>query len=217
MRAPLETQRDVALPAGLDEIPPADRQRPPRRLLIAGQHHPDRGVLERAGLVQRPQREQDRDVAALHVGHPGSASRIGPDPLESLERTVRLEHGVEVSDEEHAPATHALSLGEEVRATLHLSHVCQQDVEAQGLEPRSHQLGHRPHTDGVQRPTVDVHCALEEIHRSIGVRLDALDNPALERRERRRGSQRRGPLGRHGAGRTAGNPPGNQERRNART
>src|SRR5512132_1380230 len=86
-----------------------------------------------ARLLQRAQRRDDDDVAALHVDHAGPARRRVVQPLESLERAARLEHGIEMPDEQKL-GPRARVLGDEMSGALERRTVDPSRREAEGIE-----------------------------------------------------------------------------------
>ena len=98
--AVLEPDRDVRALGRSDERCPRDVLRIARRLFVAGHHDGDVHAVERAGRLQRVERLDDDDVAALHVDDARPARAALVEPFELLKRAVGLEHGVEVADEQ---------------------------------------------------------------------------------------------------------------------
>ena len=130
----LEANRHLRTFRGGYQRLPRHRLRIARRLLVAGHHHCHVHRLQRAGGLQRPQRLHHDDVAALHVQHTGPLRRGRAEPLELLERAVRLEHGVEVTDQQHA-RTGAGMVRHEMAGPLE-----RRAVDPAGLEPERLEL-----------------------------------------------------------------------------
>jgi hypothetical protein len=113
-------------------------------LLIAGQHDLQPQAVEHARCPQGAQRLEDDDVPALHVDHPRPAGSRVVQPLEALERTVLLEHGVEVPDQQDAGSQRATHRHEVPRA-LELRAVHPPRGESQRIELGPEQVARRPH------------------------------------------------------------------------
>ena len=101
--AVLEADGDIDAFRRRDERRSRDVLRVAGRLLVAGHHDRHVHAVERAGGLQRLQRLDDDDVAALHVDDARPAGLTVVEPLELLKRAVGLEHGVEMADEENPP------------------------------------------------------------------------------------------------------------------
>src|SRR5512132_4653871 len=69
-------------------------------LLVAVEDDGDVHPVEHAGVAQRAERVEENDVAALHIDDAGAFRRRIVQSLEALERTVRLEHRIEMSDQQ---------------------------------------------------------------------------------------------------------------------
>ena len=92
-------------------------------------------LFKRAGRLQRLQRLDDDDVAALHVDDAGAARVRLVDPLELLERAVRFEHRVEMADQQDLRSRPGM-LGDEVPGALERRAVDPPRLEAERVELR---------------------------------------------------------------------------------
>lgn len=184
---PFEIERHVSPFAGLDQRPASDFDRASGILLVAGQEHDDVGLSERSGALHRAQRGDDhRDPAFVVAGSRTLTlvSAAGP----ALERRVRLEHRVEVGDQQHALAAPIpLVRRDEVAGAADPLEVDPLDLEAQRLELRLHHLRDGFDARDVQRAAVLVHPAPEQVERALLLGIDGLDHPLLPRAEPRGG------------------------------
>ena len=153
-------------------------------------------AVERAGRAERLERLDDDDVAALHVDDAWPARLPVAQPLELLERTVGLEHRVEMADQEH-PAARPRALRHEMPRALEWSAVHPPGREPQRFELGREQLSDFAHAGMVPGPAVDVHGALEQRQRLGIVRVHVGDDGLF--------------VGRQGWGRLAVGNRGNQE------
>jgi len=135
--------------------------------------------------IQRPQRLENDDVAALHVGHARAASAVSVQQFEVLERAVGLEHGIEMPDQQKMRARMAVA-HDQVTGPVEFGAVDPFGLETGPAEGGREQLAHFPHTLEVERPAVDVHRALEQRQRLGLAGIDGLDQPLLGGRERGR-------------------------------
>ena len=96
----LEPERRGCASGGVDECLARQLHWCARFLLVAVEH--DRHVHpgENPSVLHRAQRLEDDHVAALHVDHAGPACGGIRLALEALERAARLEHRIEMPDEE---------------------------------------------------------------------------------------------------------------------
>ena len=111
----LEREGRVAARGEIVEVAAADGHRLARVLLVAGEDDRDAGVLERASGVQRAQGVQNHEVAALHVVR---ARAVGAAVLDA--EVAGGQDGVEVADEQQAPALGAAALGHDMARALRL-------------------------------------------------------------------------------------------------
>ena len=168
-------QGDVRPFAGGDEVGARGLQRRAGGLLVAGQHDLDVGVAQGAGGVHRAQRRDDDDHAALVVGNAGPGRGIAG-ALEALERRVRLEHGVEVADHQHALAAPVAAVGgDQVAGAPGGAHVDPFDLEAQRFQLGADHVADRLDPGQVERAGILVDQAFQQ---RDGVRLVGLDRIA---------------------------------------
>ena len=117
------------------------------------------------------ERVQDDDVAALHVDDARAARRRIVQPLEALKRTARLEHRIEVPDEEYLGSGPRM-LGDQVAGAMERRAVDPASREAERVELRPEHVADLTHAGEVHRAAVDVHDALEQRERFGVVRVD---------------------------------------------
>lgn len=198
--ATLEREGDVGALGGVDQRRARDRHRIARILLVAREDYYNLSVVQCPRLVQRAQRVDDDDVAALHVRRAGSA-RAGILAHEAL--VLPLEDGVEVSDEEHAlpqssRAARRPTLGDEMTCASHRRRQLRPaHGEADRLELALEDVAHRAHAGDVERAARDVDGLLEQPDRAVAVGAGTLDDLALGAGERLR-RHRRGHGGERG-------------------
>jgi len=72
----LERERHVAMLRGFDELAFCDVERRASIFLVARHDHGDRGIREGTGLLERSQRGEEDDVAALHVADAGTRDDV---------------------------------------------------------------------------------------------------------------------------------------------
>src|SRR3954466_15747469 len=113
----LEANRRRRTARRLEQRPPCLGQRRSRVLLVAMIDGCDLHRWRAASLLQRGERRDDDDVAALHIDHAGAARGRVVQPLESLEWAARLEDGIEMSDEQELRSG-AWMLGDEMAGAL---------------------------------------------------------------------------------------------------
>ena len=171
--------------AELDQVAARDVERTAGALLVAGEDDADRDVVERAGLVQRLERLDDDDVAALHVGDARAARDIAV-AFEGLERAVLLEDRVQMTDQEEPLAARAHPLGDEVAGPLERErHRHPPHVEAQRFQLGGEEVGDGAYAARVHRAAVDVDQALEQVDRLFLVLVDVVHDSPLDGRELR--------------------------------
>jgi hypothetical protein len=161
-------------------------------LFIARHDHDNVHRLQLTGGVKCLQRLNDDDVAAFHVDDARPARRACVDALELLEGTVRLEHGVEMSDEQN-PRSGSRMIGDEMSAAFDLVLIHPLRLESESVELGAKDRPHLPHTRKVVRAAVDVDDALEQRETFIVVSVDRFHERAIGGGEskHRRGEQRR--------------------------
>ena len=127
--------------------------------------------VELPGVLQRSQRVKENDVAALHVDDARAARGRVVQPLELLKRTARLEHRIEVADEQYLwPG--ARMLGDEWPARWNAAPSTQRVVNPSASNCGAQHVAHLPHAGEVHRAAVDVHDSLEQRQRLGVVRVD---------------------------------------------
>ena len=126
-----------------------------------------------AGGLHRPQRADDDDEPALVVADTGTGGAVAV-AREALEGRARLEHRVEVADQQHplaapaAPRTGGMA-GDQVTRAAGRGHVDPADVEAERLQFGAHHLGNRTYAGEVERARVLVDQPLEQCLTARGV------------------------------------------------
>ena len=135
-------------------------------------------AVERAGGQQRLERLDDDDVPALHVDDARPACLPFVQPLELLKRTVGLEDGVEMANQENPPAR-PRTVGDEMSSTFERRPVDPSRREAQGGELGGEEFSDLAHARMVLRAAVDVDRALEQRQRLGIVRVHVGDDGAL--------------------------------------
>ena len=195
----LEADRDIHALRRRDERRARHILRIAGRLLVAGHHDRHVHAVERASGLQRLQRLDDDDVAALHVDDARTAGLALVQPLELLKRTVGLEHGVEMADQENAPAR-PRALGDEMSGALERRSVDPAGREPQRVELGGEQLADLAHAGKVLRAAVDVDGPFEERQRLGVVGVHVSDDRAF--------------VGRQSCGRLAVRSPRHEEHRN---
>ena len=151
----LEADRVLRALRGVDQRGARGGLRIARVLLVAGHDHDEVHVGERAGDLQRLERGDHDDVAALHVDDAGALRGLVVDALELLERAVALEHGVEVADEQH-PRTLAGMIRDQVAGALERRAVHPGRLEPERVELLAEEVPDRADAGEVVRAAVDV-------------------------------------------------------------
>lgn len=150
------------------------------------QNYGDVQGVEKRCVVQSAQCRERYHDAALHVGRSRALRDMGIDALEFLQWTRRLEHGVQMSDEQHM-RTVAFAFGDQMAGaceTLATHPAC---FEAQCPELGREQIADRTHAGEIHRTAIDVHRLFEQPHGIVLLALYALDETALDARRRRKG------------------------------
>jgi len=142
-------------------------------------------AVELFAFLQRSERGQRDHQPALHVGRSRTAHGLRVDALEALERMVRLEHGIEVADQQHVAAA-ARMLGDEMAGAPERRAIFPAHLEAERLEARPQDVGDPAHAGEIHRAAVDVDDLFEQRDRALLLRLDPLDERALGGRRRRK-------------------------------
>ena len=173
----LEFERVIGGSAGRDQIGAGGRDRRSRPLLVAGQDDGDVGAVERSGRLHRAKRGDDHDEPAFVVADAGPGGAVAP-ALEALERAVRLEHGVEMADQQHV-APRPLAGRDEMAGAAGCAHVGPADVEAERLQLGADQRPDLRDPGEVQSAAVHVHQPFEQRHMPVRLGLDRLRHPAL--------------------------------------
>src|SRR5262249_4994637 len=119
------------------------------------------------------------DVAALHVDDARPPGGPVAEQLELLKRAVRLEHGVEMADQQNLPAASGV-LGDEVPGASPGTAVDPSRLEAEPLETRHEDVADALHAGQIVRPAVDVDHLLEKRERLPVVRVDVRADGLLD-------------------------------------
>ena len=158
---------------------PRNGKRPPCRFLVPGVGNHNRNFLERADCLQRFQRVDDDDVAALHIVDAG-AGRLVTVAYERIEVVFTFEHRVEVPDQHELRSRPVELAAEQVsRALQFRRQVDPLGFEPQGVQFASHDVADLPHAVMVHRATRDVHGFLEQRDGILGMSIDPLDHALL--------------------------------------
>ena len=124
----------------------------------------------------------DDDVTALHVHDPGPLRPVAL-PIETLKRTARLEHRVEVTDEQQ-PRPTSVSASDEVTRAIPRRTVDPLRLEPQSVELLAEEHAHLAHSVEVHGAAVDVHRPLEQVDGFGGPRVDFARDPPFDFRQR---------------------------------
>ena len=133
-------------------------------LLVAMHDDGDAQLVEHARRLERSQRFDDDDVPALHVDDAGTARRRVAQPLELLERTARLEHRIEVPDQQD-PRTRPFRSATRCPARLKPAPSTHFVVKPNASSSRPKRIADLTDAGEVHRPAVDVDDALEQRER----------------------------------------------------
>ena len=153
-------------------------ERQARVLFIAGHDHDDVHRLQLSRGMKGLEGLDDDDVAALHVDDPRPARGMRVEALELLERAIRLEHRVEMSDQQN-PRSGSGMIRDEMAAALDLALIDPERLEADGVQLRAKDPAHLPHTGGVMSTTVDIDDALEQRKAFVVVNVDRFHERSL--------------------------------------
>ena len=185
----LELEREIRLAAGGDQIAAGDGKRAAGPLLVAGQNHGDVDPAQQPRLMKRAQRREHDDVAALHVVGAGAGRAIAL-PAPALERARRLEHRVEMADQQNmARRVAAVSAakravgGDEMAGAAGLGHVDPAHLHPDRLEFGAQKLGIGADAVAIQSPAILVHQPFEQGDVAIGLAGYGRGHGPLLRRE----------------------------------
>ena len=179
-RSVLEPDRHIGSSRGCNQRLASLAQRTTWIFLVTSHDDGEVHVLQDAGRVERFERLHDDDVAALHVDDARTLGGLLVDALEFLERTVGLEHGIEMPDQENPDAAAGMFRHEMAGAAPFRS-VDPRGLEAKPVECRTKDRAHLAHAGVVLRAAVDVDHALEERQSFSNMRVDVRRDCALRR------------------------------------
>jgi hypothetical protein len=148
-------------------------------------------AVERFRLLQRCERRKRDHESALHVGRSRTAHGLRIDALEALERMIRLEHGIEMADQQHVPAA-AWMLGDQVPGASERGAIFPAHLEPERFEARPQHIRDTAHAREIHRAAVDIDDLFQQCDRAALLGLDALHERAL-------GAGRRTQRGSHAA------------------
>lgn len=155
----------------------------PAIFFVAGHDDDDVHAIERAHRLQRFERLDDDDVAALHVDDAGALRRVRVNALELLKRAVGFEDRVEMSDEQRARSGARMIRHQMSRAAKRRA-VHPRRREPQRVKLRAKQRANRFDAGVVLRAAVDVDRLLEQRDPLGVVVVEELDDGALVARLR---------------------------------
>lgn len=180
---PFEIERGVRSPARGNQVAARKSDGNAIILLVAGQHDLNVRALQRSGGVHGAERGDHHRHPALVVAGAGADAFIAA-PFPALEGAVRLEHRVEMADEEQAlAAAIALVRGDDMPGTAGFAHVDPLDLETEWLQLGPKHLGNPGHAPKVQRTAVLVDPLLQHRERPLLLGVDVPDHPRLGRRQ----------------------------------
>ena len=177
--AVLEADGDIDAFRRLDERRARHVLRVAGRFFVAGHDDGHVHAVERSGGAAAPS-----SVWTMMTSPPFMSMMPGPrrltvvEPLELLERTVGLEHGVEMANEENPPPR-PRTVGDEVSRAIERRPVDPPRREPQRLELGGEELADLANAGMVLRPAVDVDRAFEQRQRLGIVRVHVGDDGAL--------------------------------------
>ena len=124
-------------------------------------------------------RRDDHRIAALAVADARAGGAVAV-PREALERRIRLEHRVEMADQQQALALPAAAVGgDDMAGAAGLAHVDPAHLEAERLELGPHHLADRGDAREVERAAVLIDRPLEQGDRPLALLLDGLQSSAV--------------------------------------
>ncbi len=149
--------------------------------LVSREGHDDLGVVEGASVAQSLQREEDHQIAPLHVLRARSVANIAF-ATEMLKRTIGLEHGVQMPDHEDSLAAIPLQLREQMITPLQFRRL----LDPASRKTQSSQLtleigADPPDALGVHGAAVDVDDLFEGSDGLLTALVHRLDNLGLSR------------------------------------
>jgi len=143
------------------------------------------GMVQRPRALERAQRLDHDDVAALHVVHALAAHAIAL-ALPQRYGAGLLEYCVQMAEQQHALALTALVRRDQVPRTLHRRrHVDPARLESQSIQFAPIDLAHGAHPFGIQGAAVDAHRFLEQLHCRWRALFDGSDDALFCLRELR--------------------------------
>lgn len=189
---PFEVERGIGALARCNQIGARNRKWQPGLFLITGQDHLDIGALQRSGLVHGAQRGEHRDHPALVIGRARTLDLVSADPLEFLERMVKLEHRIKVPDQQQPlGAFLALMFGNEMSGAANRGLIDPAHGKAQSLEFGHQHVVNGSHALEIAGPAVLVDQLFQQIKVARLLGIDSGDHRLLSlvgrRSEDRRG------------------------------
>ena len=144
-RAILEAERGTGTFGSIDEGLPRGTGGRARLLFIAVEYCGDIHAGEHPGVVQCSQRFEDDHIATLHVDDSRTGCRGVAQTHESLKRTARFEHGIQMSDQKQLGAGTGI-VGDEVTDSMKRGPVYPTCFESQRVELWTQYVGNPTHT-----------------------------------------------------------------------
>src|ERR1043166_5716694 len=140
--AVFESQRNGGTLRCIDQGPPCGSDRRAGIFLVPVVYHGDIQSIECTGRLQGLQRIEQNDISTFHVDDARSASGGVIQTLEPLEWARRLEHGVEMPDQQDLRAWPRM-LGHEMAGAMKSSSVDPSCAEAERIELPAQDVSHR--------------------------------------------------------------------------
>jgi len=178
----LESNRVLRFLCGSCKIRPRELEWTACRFLVAGENGGDTHLVQHTGFLERLERVEHYDIAALHVDHPGTARGCVTQLLVFLERARWLEHRIEVTNQKQSrPA--AIALRDQVTCASPCRTVHPPHLEADCLELDPENLCHLANAGEIHRAAVHVDEPLEQCQ-PFGIGwIDSGDNALLDFRK----------------------------------
>ena len=161
-----------------DKVPARHGKRRPGLLFVARIGDDNRNTVQRADLGQCLEGIYHDDVAAFHILDAGTFRGVAL-ALECLECIIRLEHGIEMTDEQETLSGARFLAAEQVSRPVRLAHVDPLRVEPHCVEFTLHDGADLAHAVMVHRATRDVHGLCDQRDRRFRIRVDPLDHSLL--------------------------------------
>ncbi len=156
--------------------------RPAGILFVADEDDAEIEGVQRADCRQRAQCVDHHHVAALHVGGARARPFGLAQPRELLKRTVELEDGIQVTNQQHCRPFPG-ALGDQVAGSAEGSSVDPFGREAESIELGSEQPADLAYSLEVHRAAVDVHRPLQQLEGRVVRRIDLARDALLRGRE----------------------------------